>query len=227
LFEEQLDHLERYGAVILAGQECISNQQAETLLRYARQGGTLVIAGNTGHYNEWRERRRVNPLLPARQEGRGRIVFIPDIVRQDARTRTEGGDQDPEPGATVRRGERMSPAQWVLPKNHQQIYTAIVDALPKGLAFTGEAPLTTVMELVNRPKSAETLLHVVNFDRRTKLTPFQVSTRKQRSGTVKSVTCLTPEHDDPVTVPFQEIGGRVTFTVPATNVYSLLVIAHE
>ena len=121
----------------------------------------------------------------------------------------------------------MSPAQWVLPKNHQQIYASIVDAMPKGLSLTGEAPLTTVMELLNRPKSAETLLHVLNFDRRTQLTPFTVTVRKQRSGRVKSLMCLTPDHDDPATLSFQEIGDRVVFTVPATNIYSLLVIAYH
>ena len=64
LFEEQMGHIDRYAAVILAGQECVSNAQAEALLQYVRNGGTLIVAGNTGQYNDWRERRRVNPLLP-------------------------------------------------------------------------------------------------------------------------------------------------------------------
>src|SRR5258708_1720337 len=84
LFDEQLDRLNRYQAVILAGQECVGNAQAQLLLGYVERGGTLILAGNTGQYNEWRERRRINPLLPARSEGNGRILYIPEIIRAGA-----------------------------------------------------------------------------------------------------------------------------------------------
>ncbi len=48
LFEEQLERIGRYGAVILAGQECVSDSQIKALLQYARNGGTLVLTDNTG-----------------------------------------------------------------------------------------------------------------------------------------------------------------------------------
>ena len=228
LFEEQLGRIDRYGEVILAGQECLSSSQAEILLRYVRNGGTLVITDNTSQYNEWRERRRVNPLLPARREGKGRIIYIPQIVRADARpARSSADDQDPEPGATPQRVQRMSPAQWVLPKNHQAIYDAMVDGLPKGLSITSEAPLTTVMELLNRPRTRETIVHFINFDRQHPLVPFRVAVRKQFSGSVKSVTCFSPDADDPSAVSFQESNGQVTFTAPAMRLYSMIVIAQE
>jgi hypothetical protein len=54
-----------------------------------------------------------------------------------------------------------------------------VDGMPKGLSLTSDAPLTTVMELLIRPQSRETLVHVVNFDRKTPLLPLQVTVRKQ------------------------------------------------
>src|ERR1019366_1725052 len=54
LFEEQLDRIGRYGAVVLAGQECISDAQVAALLAYVRGGGTLVLAGNSGQFDEWR-----------------------------------------------------------------------------------------------------------------------------------------------------------------------------
>jgi hypothetical protein len=228
LFEEQLDRIDRYGAVILAGQECVSNDQAETLLNYVRSGGALVIAGNTGQYNQWRERRRTNPLLPARTEGKGRIVYIPEIIRADSRaSRTTTDDQDPEPGANLTRGQRMSPAQWVLPKNHREINQAVVEALPKGLSITTEAPLTTVMELLNRPATRETIAHFINFDRQNKLAPFPATLRKQFPGRVKYVTCFSPDADDPLTLSFQESGESVTFTVPSTRLYSMIVVAQE
>ena len=226
LFEEQLDRLPRYGAVVLAGQECVSNAQADALLAYARNGGTLVVADNTGQYNEWRERRRVNPLLPARQEGKGRIVYIPRIVPGIKRA-ARGADQDPEPGATLRRGERMSPAQWVLPSNHAEIYRAIADGVRGGLSVQTEAPLTTVVEVTNRAATRETLVHFVNFDRQHKLAPFAASVRRQYGSRVKSVAYLSPDADEPQPVEFREVDGRVNFTVPATRIYGLVVIAQE
>jgi hypothetical protein len=224
LFEEQLDRLPKYAAIVLAGQECVSNTQADALLAYVRNGGTLIVTDNTGQYNEWRERRRVNPLLPARQEGKGHVVFVPRIVPGAKRT-ARGSDEDPEPGATQRRGERISPAQWVLPANHAEIYRAVADAVHGGLSVRTEAPLTTVMEITTRPATRETLVHFVNFDRQHRLAPFAASVRKPYGSPVKSVTYLSPDTDDPQTVAGREADGRVSFTVPATRLYGLVVIA--
>ena len=226
LFEEQLDRIPRYGAVILAGQESVSKAQADALLAYVRNGGTLILTDNTAQYNEWRERRRVNPLLPARQEGKGRIVYIPKIVPATKRA-ARGDDQDPEPGATVRRGERMSPAEWVLAANHGEIYRAVVDGLRDGLSVESEAPLTTAMEITTRAASHETLIHFVNFDGQHKLAPFAAGVRKQWASRVKSVAYLSPDADDPQPMEFREVNGRVSFTVPATRLYGLVVIAQE
>ena len=104
VFDEQLDSAGGYRALILAGQESISNAQVEWLLNYARKGGTLILAGNCGQYNEWRERRHVHPLLPARREGNGRIVFIPHIVPGSSHPgEADVADQNPKPGASKRR----------------------------------------------------------------------------------------------------------------------------
>ena len=93
LFEEQMDRLGKYAAVIVAGQECISDAQAAALLKYVRDGGTLIVVGNTGTYNEWRETRAKNPLLPARSEGKGRIVFLPEVVQGNKTARAAGANE--------------------------------------------------------------------------------------------------------------------------------------
>jgi hypothetical protein len=228
LFDEDLTNLDRYQAIILAGQECVGNAQVEMLLGYVRNGGTLVVAGNTGQYNEWRERRHKNPFLPARTEGNGRIVYIPEIVRADARSaRAQAAEQDPEPGATLQRTPRMTPSQWVLPKNHEEIATTIVDGLPKGLSVQTDAPLTTVVELLNRPSTRETMVHFINFERDEKAMPVQVSLKGQFSGGVKSVKAFSPEHEEPVTLEFKESNGRISFTVPTSGVYTMVVVAHQ
>jgi hypothetical protein len=224
LFDEQLDKISRFKAIILAGQESISDAQVQTLLQYVRNGGTLILAGNVAQFNEWRERRRTNPLLPARAEGKGRIVDIPRITQAaGARTRQDG-DLDPEPGATQRQTSRMSPAQWVLPQNHQEIYKTVAANVTGGLSIETEAPLTTVAEFLTRPESHEIIAHFVNYDRQHPTAPFRVTVAKQSAGPVKSVMCFSPDTDDPVALKFEESGGRVTFTAPAVRLYSMIVI---
>jgi hypothetical protein len=227
LFDEQLDRLGQYAAVILADQECVSRAQANALLKYVQDGGTLLLTSNTAEYNEWRQKRHSNPLLPARREGKGRIMYIPHIVPAMRRTPNPPGDElNPEPGATLVRGHAMRPSEWVLPQNHREIYQAVVEGLPEGPSVTTEAPLTTVMELVNRPKTRETIVHFINFDQNS-LPPFRAGVRKQFPGPIKSVMCFSPDVDDPVGVKSQESGGQVSFVVPSTRLYSMLVIAHE
>ena len=52
-----------------------------------------------------------------------------------------------------------------------------------------------------------------------------MTVRKQFSGPVKSVNCLSPDRDQTWPLAFQEAGDRVTFTVPATKLYAMVVIA--
>jgi hypothetical protein len=225
LFDEQLDGASRYAAIVLAGQESISDAQVGTLLGYVRNGGTLILAGSTAVYNEWRERRRNNPLLPARREGKGRIVYIPRIIPAAAGGQGRpDADPDPEPGATLRRTARMSPAQWVLPQNHREIYKTIADSLPSGLSIQTEAPLTTVMELLTRPETRETIAHFVNFDRQHKPMPFRVTVGKRLPGAVKSVAWFSPDADEPLPLKFEETAGQVSFVAPALRLYSMIVI---
>jgi hypothetical protein len=118
----------------------------------------------------------------------------------------------------------MSPAQWVLPQNHQEIYKTIADSLPSGLSIQTEAPLTTVMELLTRPETRETIAHFVNFDRQHKPMPFRVTVGKRLPGAVKSVACFSPDADEPVSLKFEETAGRVSFVAPAMRLYSMIVI---
>jgi hypothetical protein len=71
------------------------------------------------------------------------------------------------------------------------------------------------------------MIHFVNFDRQHKLAPFAAGVRKQWASRVKSVAYLSPDADDPQPREFREVNGRVSFTVPATRLYGLVVIAQE
>lgn len=228
LFDEQLNDIGRYRAVILAGQECISEAQAARLLRYVEQGGTLLVSGRVGRFNEWREERGNSVLLPVGQRGKGHIVSIPEVVRGNAhRVRSNRGNQDPEPGITLQRGTQLSPSEWVLPKNHAEIYKSIFTAMPKGFSMVSEAPLTTAMELLTRAKTKETIVHFVNFAPGDSAASFAVSLRNQFSGSVRSVTCIMPEQDAPANLAFKEEDDSVRFIVPSAKAYAMIIVAHR
>jgi hypothetical protein len=224
LFEEQMDRIGQYGVVVLAGQECLSDAQAAALLKYVREGGTLVLAGSNGVYDEWREKRAKPALGGARAEGKGRVVVIAEVVRGDKVARSVGANDDPEPGAAAQRGVHMNPPQWVLPKNAEEICKAVAAGLSGGLSLTCGAPLTTVMEMQKRAATQEVIAHFVNFETKKRVGAFAVTVRKQFPAAVKSVMCLSPERDEAVKLEFAEAGGVVKFMVPEMGVYSMVVV---
>jgi hypothetical protein len=235
--DDHIGDIGRYRADILPEQESLSKDTVDRLLAYARNGGTLVFTGHTATYNERRERRAVNPLLSliapdarkrisSRAEGKGRLVYVPNIVRSRADSE-DAGDENLEIENPKRvKSERFLPAEWTLPDNHDAIFHAVADNLPQGLSIRAEAPLTTVMELLNRAKTRETIVHFINFERKKTTGSFAVSLKKQFPGAVKSVTYISPDADDPKPLEFKEASGGVNFTVPATRLYGMVVVAH-
>jgi hypothetical protein len=226
LFDDFIETIDLYAAVIMAGQECVSKAQAELLVKYVRNGGVLIVIGDSGKFNEWREERETNPLLPPRREGKGQIIHLPEILRADSPSSRRGeGFEDPEPGATPHRGVQISPPQWVLPRNHKELHQSIVDALPGGPSITTEAPLTVVAEMFNRASTRETIVHFINFDQKNKAPAFRVTMRKQTQGAVKTVTCLTPASDAPIKLAFTDANNVIGFSVPSFAVYAMVIVA--
>jgi hypothetical protein len=99
--------------------------------------------------------------------------------------------------------------------------------MPNGFSIATEAPLTTVMEILTRETTKETIAHFVNFDRQNGTGPFAVNLRKQFTGPVKSVTSMTPDQDAAINLKFVESDGLVRFTVPSVAVYTMVVVAQE
>jgi hypothetical protein len=255
VFDEQMDQIGRYKAVVLPGQESLSNAWVKKLTEFAQGGGTVVFTDNTADFNDWRERRRVNPLLQligvqggpvgrrgasspraagppvVKAVGKGKLIFIPRTepgVAGTATSRAVGiaGDETSITVPGFVRSGSFAPPDWILPKNHVAIYRAIADNAP--LSLSTEAPLTTVMELVNRAPSRETVLHAVNFDAAKPPAAFSVKVKKQYPGTkVASVTLLSAEFDNPKPLTFTEEGENVAFTMPGMKVHAMAVIANK
>jgi hypothetical protein len=236
--DDHIGTIGRYRAVILPEQESLSKDTVDRLLAYVRNGGVLIFTGRTATYNERRERRAVNPLLSlipqaarkgihARAEGKGQLVYIPAVVRAGGNSADEAIENPEIEVSRHVQAERMDPNEWILPRNHTVIFQAIKDHLPQGLSIATEAPLTTVMELLNRAKTRETIVHFINFDRKKTSGPFAANLRTQFSGGVKSVRYLSPDADDPAPLEFKEADGKVHFMVPAMRLYGMVVVDYR
>jgi hypothetical protein len=222
LFEEGLNRLPQYGVVVMAGQECVGDGQVEQLLGFVRGGGTLVVVGNTGTYDERRARRPQNPFV-AGEVGKGKIVRVAEVVRGDVAGRAGAENFDPEPGVGARAGERLNPPQWVLPKNHEALFGA-VEGTGGGLSLETGAPLTVLAELVTKGDTRETIAHFVNFEKGKRVAGFGVKVRKGFVGKVKGVKWFSVEADGPVEVAFQEEEEFVRFVTPEMGVYGMAVV---
>ena len=62
VFDDGLNDLSKYKALILPNCECLSDAQISVLRGYVDAGGGLIAIGETGQYDEWR-RARVTPGL--------------------------------------------------------------------------------------------------------------------------------------------------------------------
>ncbi|MFC1614524.1 beta-galactosidase [Gemmatimonadota bacterium] len=223
IFDMHMDSLERYKAVILAGQESLSMENIEKLRDFMQAGGTVVFTGNTADFNCYRRMRETNPLLTmmgldrrppvvvTRKVGVGKLVYIPEVI--PALEPESWGRWD------------LPPWQWVLPSNHGEIVQAIERNIPGGFSLRAEAPLTTAAEILNRDSSRETIVHFVNYDYKNRLIPFRTEVRPQY-GKVKKVEYYSCENDNPSELEYLMEDGQLVFTLPETGMYAMVVISY-
>jgi len=67
LFDEQLPRLPEFPVLIVAGQSHLSHQQVQTIRRFTAQGGSVILVGDNGRYDELGRERSSSPFhdLPA------------------------------------------------------------------------------------------------------------------------------------------------------------------
>lgn len=223
--DENLAHLDRFRTILVAGQDAMSNTTVAKLLEFVRAGGCLLVTPDAATLDEWRRRRSAPPFAAARGEGKGKIVLLPAIIPAGTARRGASADDSPELLRLSRPDtRRFGPADWTLPRNHVELSRVIAGSLGEEPAITAGAPLTSVIEMLERNASRETIIHFVHCAPVTEVFPVTV-----RSGASKvtGVAFFTPDRNEPAKLAFTEEHGRVRFAVPASRVYGMVVIAHE
>jgi hypothetical protein len=248
VFDQNLGDLSKYRAVILADQESLADRSVEQIREYVRRGGGLVATGKTSLYNDWRRVRNDYGLadvlnihvprdykpsdvltyfydssisnLPSEKRGafgQGRVVYLPAVVpaRPITQLRSIGAGG-------------FDHSYWMLPKNSEQILSAIRYAAGKPFSVEFEnAPLTTVVELTDNQDGSERVLHWVNYRLGSTVPPTAVTLAIPKGKRITGVELISPDRPSGERLKFETEDGRVRFTMPSLEVYNVAVLKLE
>lgn len=222
IFDRQLKDLSRYKVLVLAGQDALSDAQAEAIRAYVQGGGGLVATGNSSLMTEWRLRRGEFALASLfgtgqptdtalrRESGRGRAVYLPRIVPAVT----------PPP---AQMNYNFSYDYWKLPLNHAELVEAVRWAARGELSAEVTAPEHVSMELTRQNDSGNLALHLVNFDFRRPAGQIEARVRIPEGYTLREVISASPEDEHP-SVTSNVRGGYVHLRLPRLDVYNLTVL---
>ena len=233
IFDDHLKELSKYKVLVLADQECLSDEKLDLIRNFVNRGGGLVATEHTSLYTEWRQRKKefgLNDLLQVaapewhgtrvpediltipvqkRETGNGRVVYIPEVI-----------PSVPKPPAVA-----MTSRYWKLPVNWKELVESVRWASGNDLSVNIEAPLTVTMELTQKEDNSALILHLVNFDSKNpSVKNINVDIQVPEGKKVTNVTILTPDGRSDESLKFKENGKRISFTVSQLSVYDIAVL---
>jgi len=240
IFDQHLKDLSKYRILVLADQECLSNEQLDLIRGYVKNGGGLVATECTSLYTEGRVLRPnfgladlfktkssmfldngIAVLLegdrtqsisgPIRNSvQRGRVVYIPHV----------------KPSIEKPTGLPMSSRYWKLPLNWQELVDAVRWASGDQLSLEVKAPLTVATNLSILRSSGAFLVHLVNYDVEgmPKVENVEVSLLVPGSEKMNQISVFSPDTDEVQPLPPITRSGRLGFVVPSLNTYSVVEV---
>jgi hypothetical protein len=238
IFDDNLKDLSKYKALVLADQECLSDDKLDLVRNFVSKGGGLVATEQTSLKTVWGQRKRdfglkdlLNVKAPELKEfagfefaegktnitssvknqvGKGRIIYFPEVI----------------PSIQKPSGDAMTSQYWKLPKNYSDLIQAVKWAAGDDLSIDITAPSFVTIELTVPEKRDKMMLHLVNYKalRSEWVKDIKVILKIQQGKQVKDIRLLSPDREGIKTLPFILKDGKVTFTVPNLEVYDLVVV---
>jgi hypothetical protein len=193
IFDQQLNDLSKYKALILPDQECLTNAQMDLIRSYVKAGGGLVATELTSLYDDWRRRRSnlgLHEVLGVNmQVERDNLYTFRPYQSPIPAPAGSVAASSPEPAtipvsAPVRNmfgrgratyipavrpaipkppGVSMTSQYWKLPLNFEQIVGEIRWATG-GVSLSVKGPSTLVVEPLEQPTTGRLLVHLLNYD---------------------------------------------------------------
>ena len=236
IFDGNLKNLSKYRVLILADQKCLSDQQLDLITDFVIKGGGLVVTEHSSLYTERFLRRKnfgLKDLIqtdapvwrgynneeiftkPAKKilVNEGRVVYISEI----------------KPALPKPSGAAMTSRYWMLPENREEMVEAVKWTAGKMLSSEINAPVFVTANVKQSPDKSRIVLHLINYNAEKEPIVKNIDVNLQIPDGKKPVTVnvLSPDLSEIQSLPFQESQGRIKYTVPQLNTYSMVVIELE
>jgi hypothetical protein len=239
IFDQHLQNLSKYRALVLADQECLDGEQMNLIREFVAHGRGLVATEQSSLYTTRRLRRpdfglkdlfkisaplwqgprapEKNLQIGPRQNtiGRGRVAYIPSV----------------QPAIEKSPAANMSSKYWKLPLNSKELIEAVRWAAGGSLSLEVTAPDTgaLVAELMDQPAHGRRLVHLVNYagPQGKQVSDVEVSVELPEGNRTRAITLLSPDGNESRTVAGRVEQGRVGFMVPCIETYTMAVLELE
>jgi hypothetical protein len=206
----------------------LSAETAAKIKEYVKNGGGLVATGNTGMYDGWRRLRKDNFLKEMQSEinskkvtdqeanswkkengavtfryGKGRISYIPELLR---------------PEGEIKLGYITN---WMMPKNANDLESAVYWAAGKKLPLTVTAPEWVGVSHDKQEK--QEVVHLFNYNQVRNASGITL----QYKGKIKKALAVSPDHLGTLIIPFTERKGITELKIPDLSVYMIITLVKK
>lgn len=232
VFDDNLRNLRRYKVLALADQECLSDEQAELIRQYVRQGGGVFATEGSSLYTNWRERRRdfplkdlfrvtapewrpghlLEPILPGgpvrSKFAQGRVVYVPAI----------------QPALPKPPSVSMTSEYWKLPVNWQELVKEMRWAAGGEFSLEVKAPVTVTSELLEQKETGKLFVHLLNYDAKGKpeVESIEIRLKVPPGRRVKTVDLLSPDEGGEQILTYDMSDQTITVKIPRLHIYDVV-----
>jgi hypothetical protein len=220
IFDQQLGQLSKYYVVVLADQESLSDESVTALKTYVREGGGIVMTGNSGRYDKWRRKRKVCLVEEMLAEsdpaaiksgialqypvsfnyGKGKVMFLSGLI---------------PPKVEVKLGME---SVWMMPENANELEAAVYRVAGKRLPLLVKAP--EWVGVSHDTQEGREVIHLFNY--KDTLNAGGISV--EYSGSIKKAWSVSPGFEGKKTVQFVQDGSIAVLKISDLEVYEVIVL---
>jgi hypothetical protein len=230
--------LARHPVLVLAGVECMSDDESRRVLEYVRRGGAAVVTDQTSFYDQWRRRRREPGLFPMLKEakefarlefGRSMATAVSEAQRKKGPTVLKGGFgkgrfaylphlQPVKPFVDTPDQWEIGTHYWHLPKNFEAFIDAVRWAGNEKLSVevTGSTGLAAE---ARQSADGRIIVHLVNYRLHEASSKVTLTVRGARAATAHVWRPWTLKHEK---LPFKPGLEEVSIKVGSVRCYTIV-----
>ena len=220
IFDQQMGQLKKYYVIVLADQESLTDESIASIKRFVKDGGGLVMTGNTGKFDGWRRLRKISLLMELLPEdeplstikltygrdpvsinyGKGKVIYLPSLR---------------QPSGEVKLGME---SVWMMPENANELSSAIYRSAANPLPLKVNAPQW--IGVSHDSGENREIIHLFNY----KNSPNTELITLEFNGKVKNAWAVSPDFKGRKTIPLAEKGVLTKLNINDLDVYDIIVL---